>query len=73
MSTAKEDSKKRPSITSRITRFFNDMKGELKKVVWPDKKQVINNTWIVIVMVCVAGVVIGGVDIALSALLQLFF
>ncbi|MEG0898706.1 MAG: preprotein translocase subunit SecE [Oscillospiraceae bacterium] len=72
MSTAKEGNKG-PSITSRIARFFKDLRGETKKVVWPDKKQVINNTWIVIVMVCIAGIAVGGVDILLSTIVQLLF
>ena len=31
-------------IASGIKRFFKDTKSELKKVVWPSKKTVLNNT-----------------------------
>lgn len=72
MSNEKEG-KKRPGFISKIGRFFKDLQGETKKVVWPSKKQVINNTWVVIVTVCVAGLVIGGVDIILSNLVNLLF
>ena len=32
------------ALPAKIARSFKDMKGEIKKVVWPGKKQVINNT-----------------------------
>ena len=32
----------------RISRWFREMKSELKKVVWPTKSQMINNTLIVL-------------------------
>ena len=35
---------KKPNIFQRWARSFKDMRGEMKKVVWPTKKQVINNT-----------------------------
>ena len=31
----------------RIARWFREMRSELKKVVWPSKSQMINNTLIV--------------------------
>lgn len=57
---------------SKITRFFRDLKGELKKVVWPTKKQVINNTGVVIVVVLIASASIGIVDLVFHALVGLF-
>ena len=57
---------------SRISRFFSDMKGEAKRVVWPTKKQVINNTLIVIGFVVIAALFIAGIDSILSLLVQFF-
>ena len=42
----------------RISRWFREMKSELKKVVWPTKSQMINNTLIVLACVLVVGVFI---------------
>ena len=42
----------------RISRWFREMKSELKKVVWPSKSQMINNTLVVIACVLVVGVFI---------------
>ena len=41
-----------------IGKFFRDTKSELKKVVWPSKKQIINNTIVVLVVVAIASVFI---------------
>ena len=54
-----------------VAKFFKDLKGEIKKVVWPSKKKVINNTAVVLVAMCVCGIVIWGIDSGLAALLKL--
>ena len=41
-----------------ISKWFREMKSELKKVQWPTRKQTINNTLIVIACVIVVGVFI---------------
>ena len=51
---------KKPNIFQRWARSFKDMRGEMKKVVWPTKKQVINNTLIVLAVVLISAVVICG-------------
>ena len=50
------------SFFARIGKFFRDQKAEVKKIVWPSKKQVINNTIIVIVAVAIFAVITGGFD-----------
>lgn len=57
-----ENTAKKPSIFSRIGKFFRDQKGEMKKIVWPPKKQVINNTGIVLVAIALFAVVVCGFD-----------
>ena len=39
----------------RISRWFREMRSELKKVVWPSKSQMVNNTLVVIACVIVVG------------------
>jgi len=50
-------------IGSRIARWFRESKSELKKVVWPTRKQLINNTGIVIVAVLIVGAAMSVLDI----------
>ncbi len=42
----------------RIGRWFREMKSELKKVVWPSKSQMVNNTLVVLACVVVVGIFI---------------
>ena len=46
--------------------FFKDMRSELKKVVWPTKKQIVNNTLWVMILVIIVAVVVLGVDLVLE-------
>jgi len=50
-------------FANRFSRFFRDMRGEAKRVVWPSKKQIINNTVIVLVVVAIASLFVGGIDL----------
>ena len=50
-----------------------DMRGELKKVVWPEKKQVLNNTGIVIIALIISACIICGFDFVITKLVSLFF
>lgn len=55
---------KKEKFFSRLARWFREMKSELKKVVWPSKKQMINNTIIVLVTVLIIGIFIWVFDFA---------
>ncbi|MEG0769941.1 MAG: preprotein translocase subunit SecE [Ruthenibacterium sp.] len=55
----------------RIVKFFRDTFSEMKKVVWPSKKQVLNNTLVVLVVVVVAAVIIFGLDALFGFILKL--
>lgn len=46
----------------KFTRFFLEVRDELKKVVWPTKQETIRLTTIVIVSSVVAGTFLGLVD-----------
>ncbi len=48
--------------------FFKGVKGELKKVVWPTKKQLINNTVMVIALVLAFAIIVLGFDMILEKL-----
>jgi len=52
----KENSKNKKS-------FFKDFKAELKKVVWPTPKQLVNNTVAVITIVLITAVIVFVLDL----------
>ena len=49
-----------------IKKFCKDLKGETKKIVWPDAKTVLKSTGVVLVVVIICALIIGGVDWLLS-------
>ena len=54
-----------------IGRFFREYRSEFKKVVWPTRKAVINNTVITIFMIVLVSVFICALDLGLSTLIGL--
>lgn len=53
-----------------IKKFFKDLKGEIKKIVWPDGKTVVKSTVVVLFAVFICGLAIFGVDQLLALALQ---
>lgn len=49
-----------------IKKFCKDLKGEIKKIVWPDAKTVLKSTGVVLVVVAICGVAIFAIDELLS-------
>jgi preprotein translocase subunit SecE len=64
---------KKPNILKRIGRAFLNMRGEMKRVVWPSRKQVVNNTGIVLVFMALAAVVIGLFDAGMALIISQAF
>lgn len=58
---------------NRIKTFFNEVKIELKKVVFPHRDEVVGSTKVVIITVLIISIFLGGVDIGLSKLVALVF
>ncbi len=53
-----------------IRKYFRDLKSELKKVVWPTRKQVFNNTGVVLSVMVVMALFLFAVDSGLGAAIQ---
>ena len=49
-------------------RFWKDFRAELKKVIWPTRSQVVNNTIIVLVIVAIVTALCFVLDFAFEAL-----
>ena len=59
--TAKKDNKNKKH-------FFKDFKAELKKVVWPTPKQLLNSTVAVVTIVLVIGLIVFALDMGFELL-----
>ena len=73
-----DKTEKKPGFVARmkgfganIAKFFRDTKSELKKVVWPSKHDVKNNTITVIVVVLIAAVVLIALDLIFGGAIHL--
>ena len=61
-----ENTNKKPSIWSRLGKFFKDCKSEFKKLVWPTKQQLLKNSALVLVSIVVVGACLALVDFGLN-------
>ncbi len=55
----------------QLKEFFEESKGELKKVTWPSRKETVATSIAVVVLVLVMSVFLWGVDLVLSRVVQL--
>lgn len=73
---SKSPGKKKDKKPNRISRWFKDLRGELKKVTWPTGKDTMKNVGTVILCVILVGVFIWVFDFlarqVVEALLNLF-
>ena len=54
------------NIGKGIARFFKDLRGETKKIVWPDAKMVVKSTGVVLATVLILGAGVWVLDFATS-------
>ncbi|MDR0992458.1 MAG: preprotein translocase subunit SecE [Ruminococcus sp.] len=66
----KDKDKKEKKKGNAVVRYLKEMRSELKKVVWPSRKKVINNTFVVLVALVVFGISLWGVDTGFAALFK---
>ncbi|MDK2896123.1 MAG: preprotein translocase subunit SecE [Candidatus Atribacteria bacterium] len=55
-----------------LKNYFSDAWNELRKVTWPSRKELINSTLTVLVVIMVMGVLLGVVDLVLTSLIGLY-
>ena len=60
------------NIFNKISNFIKEARAELKKVIWPTKKELKNSTVVVITTIVIASIFIGLVDIFFTKVLTLF-
>ena len=64
----KDDTK--PGFFKRVAKWFREMRSELKKVIWPTRKQLINNTVVSVVVMLVSALGVWGFDQIARLLVQ---
>jgi len=59
-----QSKKRKVKGSNRLLKWFREMRSELKKVVWPTPKQIVNNTFVALTVMACAAVVIWALDLA---------
>ena len=63
----------RPSLGARLALFYRQVVAELRKVVWPTRKELLTYTWVVIVFVSVVATIVAIFDLAFAKLVLKVF
>lgn len=61
----------KPGVWKRIKNWFHDLRVEFRKVIWPDKKTVRNQTTVVLSVIVLFSLFIGLLDEGLLKLMEL--
>ena len=69
---AKSKKNEKPGFFARTKKYFASVKSEMKRVTWPDKKELVNYSVVVCASLVVVGVVIALLDAGFGEALALF-
>lgn len=58
-------------FAKKIINFIKEARTELKKVTWPNRKQLISSTIVVMVMVILVAIYLGIIDLFFSRIVTL--
>jgi len=72
-SDPKRKSARKPSLWARLTLFLRQMVAELRKVIWPTRRELITYTWVVIVFVTIVTLIVGAYDLVFTKLVLWIF
>ena len=53
----------KPGFGARVALFYRQIIAELRKVVWPTRKELLTYTWVVIVFVTVVATIVAVLDL----------
>ena len=72
--TPKRDQKaKKASVFARLVRFIREVWAELRKVIWPNRKQMVTYTIVVLVFLAFMVTLIGLVDLGVAKVVMMVF
>jgi preprotein translocase subunit SecE len=63
----------RPGLGARIALFYRQVVAELRKVIWPTRKELITYTWVVLVFVTMIAIIVAAFDYGFGRLVLWLF
>jgi preprotein translocase subunit SecE len=70
--TAKKSDETQTPWWERLREYLREVVYELRRVVWPSRKETLGSTSVVLVIVLICGIYLGVVDLILSRLIRIF-
>jgi len=61
----------KPALWNKTTKFLREVRSEMRKVSWPNRKELITYTIVVLATVVFVAVFTGVVDVIITAVLNL--
>ena len=55
---------------SKVIVFINEVKGELRKVSWPSREDLVGTAIVVCIIVAIFAVILGGMDALFSSIVK---
>jgi preprotein translocase subunit SecE len=72
-SQQKQPQRQGGGVLAGPTRFARDVRGELRRVSWPDRDQLRQSTAVVLIIVIVLAIYVAAVDFVFQNLVRLIF
>ena len=69
----KQPQKRGSGVLAGPRRFARDVRGELRRVTWPDREQLRQSTAVVLIIVFVLAVYVAALDFVFQGLVRLIF
>ena len=66
----KSPAKRKIKGKNRLAKWFREMRSELKKVVWPTPKQIVNNTFVSLTVMAASAIAVWALDFAAGQIFQ---
>ena len=63
----------RPGIFARLARFMREVVAELRKVIWPTRKQMLTYSVVVLIFLAFMVALVAGLDVGLAKLVFIVF
>jgi len=67
---ARKADEPRVDYVNRVRQYLREVSHELRKVVWPSRKETLGSTAVVLLLVALSGIFLGIVDLVLSRLVR---
>ena len=65
--------RERRSLLARIGRFYREVVAELRKVIWPTRRELVTYTTVVVVFVSMVVAIVAGLDLLFARLVLTVF